>query len=130
MTNLLSWKVDKITWKWLSTEDYTTTEKNKLSWIATWAQVNTVTSVAWKTGAVILVKWDVWLSNVDNTSDVNKPVSTATQTALNWKANLSWWNTFSWNQVVSWNITVSRITHNWNNYWWLWTDLNNFFKWW
>lgn len=31
----------------------------------------------------------VGLSNVDNTSDANKPVSTATQTALNLKANLA-----------------------------------------
>jgi len=30
---------------------------------------------------------DVGLGNVDNTSDANKPVSTATQTALNLKAN-------------------------------------------
>ena len=35
-----------------------------------------------------LVKADVGLSNVDNTSDANKPVSTATQTALNLKQNL------------------------------------------
>lgn len=34
-----------------------------------------------------LVKSDVGLSNVDNTSDANKPVSTATQTALNAKFN-------------------------------------------
>ena len=34
-----------------------------------------------------LVKGDVGLGNVDNTSDTNKPVSTATQTALNLKAN-------------------------------------------
>lgn len=34
-----------------------------------------------------LSKSDVGLSNVDNTSDANKPVSTATQTALNLKAN-------------------------------------------
>lgn len=32
-----------------------------------------------------LVKADVGLSNVDNTSDANKPISTATQTALNTK---------------------------------------------
>lgn len=36
-----------------------------------------------------LTKWDVWLWNVDNTSDLNKPISTATQTALNGKANTS-----------------------------------------
>lgn len=46
-----------------------------------------VTSVAGKTGAVTLVKGDVGLGNVDNTSDANKPVSTATQTALDAKAN-------------------------------------------
>ena len=34
-----------------------------------------------------LVKGDVGLGNVDNTSDVNKPVSTATQTALNLKVD-------------------------------------------
>lgn len=37
-----------------------------------------------KTG-LILVKADVGLSNVDNTSDANKPISSATQTALNAK---------------------------------------------
>lgn len=42
-----------------------------------------VDSVAGKTGVVTLVKSDVGLGNVDNTSDVNKPVSTAQQTAIN-----------------------------------------------
>lgn len=36
-----------------------------------------------------LTKSDVGLSSVDNTSDTGKPVSTATQTALNLKANLA-----------------------------------------
>ena len=34
-------------------------------------------------------KADIGLSNVDNTSDLNKPISTAVQTALNGKANSS-----------------------------------------
>lgn len=46
-----------------------------------------VQSVAGKTGTVTLAKGDVGLGNVDNTSDANKPVSSATQTALNGKAN-------------------------------------------
>lgn len=71
-----------------------------------------VTSVAGKTGAVtlsasdvgavptartvnghalstdvIVTKADIGLSNVDNTSDTDKPISTATQTALNKKQN-------------------------------------------
>jgi hypothetical protein len=45
-----------------------------------------VTSVAGKTGVVTLAKGDVGLGNVDNTSDANKPISTAQQTALNLKA--------------------------------------------
>lgn len=44
-----------------------------------------VTSVAGKTGVVTLEKADVGLGNVDNTADLDKPVSTATQTALNAK---------------------------------------------
>ena len=36
-----------------------------------------------------LVKADVGLGNVDNTSDANKPVSTAQQTALNLKQDTS-----------------------------------------
>lgn len=48
-----------------------------------------VTSVAGRIGDIALTKSDVGLTNVDNTSDANKPVSTATQTALNGKANTS-----------------------------------------
>jgi hypothetical protein len=44
-----------------------------------------VTSVAGRVGAVTLTKFDVGLGSVDNTSDVGKPVSTATQTALDAK---------------------------------------------
>jgi len=47
-----------------------------------------VTSVAGKTGSVSLVKGDVGLGNVDNTSDSAKPISAATSTALALKADL------------------------------------------
>lgn len=46
-----------------------------------------VSSVAGRTGNVVLNKNDVGLNNVDNTSDLNKPISTATQTALNSKVD-------------------------------------------
>jgi hypothetical protein len=39
--------------------------------------------------SLVLAKGDVGLGNVDNTSDANKPVSTAQQTALNLKANIA-----------------------------------------
>lgn len=45
-------------------------------------------------------KGDVGLGSVDNTSDVNKPVSTATQNALNLKANLSGGNSFYNKQFI------------------------------
>lgn len=48
-----------------------------------------------------LNKAAVGLANVDNTSDVNKPVSTAQQTALNLKANLAGGNTFTGTQDFS-----------------------------
>jgi hypothetical protein len=48
-----------------------------------------VTSVSGRTGVITLTSSDVGLGNVDNTSDVNKPISTATQTALNLKLNAS-----------------------------------------
>lgn len=60
--------------------------------VADWKEITAsgaVLSVAGKTGAVVLAKADVGLTNVDNTSDVDKPVSSATQTALNGKANSS-----------------------------------------
>ena len=80
-------KVDKESGKGLSANDFTDTLKNKLDGIESGAQVNTVTSVAGRTGAVTLSKTDVGLGNVDNTSDLAKPISTATQAALDGKVN-------------------------------------------
>lgn len=48
-----------------------------------------VTSVAGKVGTVTLAKADIGLANVDNTSDANKPVSTAQQAALDGKVNVA-----------------------------------------
>lgn len=46
-----------------------------------------VISVNNMTGEVVLTKSNIGLGNVDNTSDANKPVSTAQQNALNLKVN-------------------------------------------
>lgn len=66
------------------------------------------------TGNIDLNKSDVGLSNVDNTSDANKPVSTATQTALNAKQDtlVSGTNirTIAGNSLVgSGNVTLDQI---------------------
>lgn len=73
----LSTKVDKVIGKQLSTEDFTTEEKLKLSGIEDNAQVNIVDSVAGKVGTVLLDKLDVGLANVDNTADIDKEVKSA-----------------------------------------------------
>jgi hypothetical protein len=67
-----------------------------------------VQSVAGKTGTVTLDKNNVGLANVDNTSDVNKPISSATQTALDAKEN-----TFSkGNLIQGTNVTLSGTLTN------------------
>ena len=48
-----------------------------------------VDSVNGQTGVVVLTKSSIGLGNVNNTSDANKPVSTATQAALDLKADLA-----------------------------------------
>ena len=58
--------------------------------LADWKELTAtgaVSSVAGKTGTVSLDKTDVGLSNVDNTADASKPISSATQSALDLKAN-------------------------------------------
>jgi len=68
---------------------YNNTASTKLATIEEGAEVNAVGSVAGRTGAVSLVKGDVGLNNVTNTSDADKPVSTLTQTALDGKVDNS-----------------------------------------
>ena len=60
-----------------------------------------VLSVNNKTGNVVLNKTDIGLNNVDNTSDANKPISTAMQTALDAKQP---------NLTAGQNISISGST--------------------
>ena len=55
---------------------------------------------------ISLTKADVGLGNVDNTSDTNKPISTATQTALNGKAKTS--HTHAAGDITSGTLAVAR----------------------
>lgn len=64
-------KVDKINGKGLSTNDYTDEDKEKVN----------------KLSDKIISKDDVGLGNVDNTADIDKPVSTAQQKALDDKVD-------------------------------------------
>jgi hypothetical protein len=96
MQSALDQKVDKVAGKGLSTKDFTSAEKTKLAGIEAGAQVNTVTGVkgdaeaAYRTGDVNITKANIGLGNVNNTSDLDKPISTAVQnelTALNSNLN-------------------------------------------
>lgn len=65
----------------------TTGNKRTISWPDATGVMALVADITAAIGA--LTKASVGLANVDNTSDANKPVSTAQQTALNLKANLA-----------------------------------------
>jgi hypothetical protein len=78
-----------------------------------------VVSVNGRIGAIVLTKSDVGLENVDNTSDLNKPISNATLSALLLKTDLSLYYTLndlvtsnygSWNNVYA---TVKTLSGNW-----------------
>ena len=116
--NLSNTKVDKVTGKGLSTEDYTTAEKAKLNTLANVAVSGSYTDLinvpempvvnnatltismndeslgTWnsnsaedKTINIQVSKHNVGLSNVDNTADIDKPISKAMQDALDAKVN-------------------------------------------
>lgn len=81
----ISNKVDKVSGKELSSNDYTDSDQEKVSKI-------TITGLSSKflgeDGLYhTLTKSLVGLGNVDNTSDLNKPISNATQDALSLKAD-------------------------------------------
>ncbi|MCD0475709.1 hypothetical protein LPB87_15025 [Flavobacterium sp. EDS] len=74
-----------------------------------------VVSVNGQQGIVTLNKNDVGLGNVDNTADLSKPISTATQTALNLKANLAGGNTFTGNNsfhLGTVSVAEPTLSHN------------------
>lgn len=73
-----------------------------------------VTSVNTRTGAVTLSSSDVGLANVNNTSDANKPISTATQTALNGKANTSHTHTISQVTTLDTELTARQTIVRWS----------------
>jgi hypothetical protein len=69
-------KVDKVAGKQLSTEDYTSSEKTKLSGIEAGAQVNTVNSVNSQTGTVVIDTVENVIKYVRNTSGATLPIGT------------------------------------------------------
>ena len=108
----LNKKVDRVEGKGLSTEDFTTELKNKLDGVENGAQVNTITGVKgdteseYRVGNVNITKENIGLGNVDNTSDMDKLISTAQQEALDKKLDKSG-GTITGDLAVQGNLTVS-----------------------
>ena len=87
ITNEIGKKVDKVEGKDLSTNDFTDAYKQKLDGLnldnITYEETDpTVPSWAKEPNKPTYTAVEVGLGNVDNTSDADKPISTATQTAL------------------------------------------------
>lgn len=87
ITNEIGKKVDKVEGKDLSTNDFTDAYKQKLDGLnldnITYEETDpTVPSWAKEPNKPTYTAEEVGLGNVDNTSDADKPISTATQTAL------------------------------------------------
>jgi len=145
LLKLKTWYNSIIPWQW---DMYKSTYDNawineQLVWLtATQTLTNkTLTNPLW------IVKWDVWLWNVDNTSDINKPISTATQTALDLKQDNLWFTpeniankwTINWYASLdwSWKVPTSQLPYNWDvtssanitdncivrwDWWWKWVQ--------
>lgn len=75
-------KVDKVEGKGLSANDFTDAYRKKLNGISPGAEVNLVKSVNGNTGNVVVSKATLELDKVDNTSDTDKPVSSAVRSEL------------------------------------------------
>ena len=81
-------KVDKVLGKGLSENDFTTVLKNAYDGVVSWISTNganLINHITRTDNPHNVTKAQVGLSNVDNTSDINKPISTVTQTALDLK---------------------------------------------
>ena len=95
----------------------------------TWSQSMTTNQASNSTVNLTVNKTTVWLGNVDNTSDANKPISTATQAALDLKADKSdlssvykyKWSVASYSNLPSTWLTawdVYNVEDTWMNYAW------------
>ncbi len=94
----------------INTRDGKLFTKKNVSGAESIVEVGPVVSVAGKSGAVTLAKADVGLGNVDNTSDASKPISSATQTALDAKLDDSQASVFGLSLLDDADAATARNT--------------------
>ena len=102
------------------------TDHTLLSNIGTNSHADIDTHIASTSNPHSVTAAQVGLGNVDNTSDLDKPISTATQTALNGKANSS--HTHSLNDLTQTGATSGQIP-SWNGTNWVPTTVSTSATW-
>lgn len=113
-------KVDKVSGKALSTNDYTTAEKTKLAGISAGAQVNSITGVkgsaetTYRTGQVNITPANIGLGNVNNTADSVKNVAYATNAGG-----------VAWTNVTGKPSTYPASSHTHDDRYYTETEVNN-----
>lgn len=117
ITNLLNNKVDKESGKSLVADELITKltgldDQNTIDAAINAVQGNLTTHINDKDNPHEVTKAQIGLSDVDNTSDANKPISTATQTALNNKVDKT---TTVNGHALSENVTVTKADVGLNN---------------
>lgn len=94
---------------------------------------NAVDSVNGKTGAVVLTKDDIGLDQVDNTSDLDKPISTATQEALNLKSDIIQYSTLPEASIDNFDKVIQYIgtstAEYTKGYFYICVEENGTYKW-
>ena len=80
------------------------------NWIELLTPAAPVQAVNGYTGSINLTKTDLGLGDVNNTSDINKPVSSATQSALDLKANITDVNTALATKISTTDVNAALAT--------------------
>lgn len=98
---------------WAKLDNISVTNPVNLDNMATDAELSLkadkTTTVNWHelSSNVIITKSDIWLWNVDDTSDVNKPISISTQSSLNNKADNNSVVHNTWDETIWWIKTFT-----------------------
>ncbi len=106
----LGLKVDKVAGKGLSTNDFTNAYKIEVDKVASKADTTALTAHKIdKTNPHNVTKAQVGLNNVNNTADMNKPVSHSMQTALDKKANITLLDAHKNNKLNPHAVTKAQV---------------------
>ena len=106
----LATKVDKVSGKGLSTNDFTDFYKTEVDKVADKADITALTSHKIdRANPHGVTKAQIGLNNVNNTADMNKPVSHSMQTALDKKADITLLDAHKNDKLNPHKVTKSQV---------------------